>query len=128
MTEAYEPGWGVGGRIRRGDEDAAPFFESVNISPTMCLIVDSANRLVWSGHKDGKIRSWKMDQTLEENPFKEGLSWQAHRGPVFCLTLSSYGMTALVLLPPNNQFFSENWGTKWRTLLVCNCNYAQFLT
>ncbi|CBI24750.3 unnamed protein product, partial [Vitis vinifera] len=91
MTEAYEPGWGVGGRIRRGDEDAAPFFESVNISPTMCLIVDSANRLVWSGHKDGKIRSWKMDQTLEENPFKEGLSWQAHRGPVFCLTLSSYG-------------------------------------
>ncbi|RVW70183.1 Type I inositol polyphosphate 5-phosphatase 13 [Vitis vinifera] len=51
MTEAYEPGWGVGGRIRRGDEDAAPFFESVNISPTMCLIVDSANRLVWSGHQ-----------------------------------------------------------------------------
>ncbi|KAJ9701796.1 hypothetical protein PVL29_006951 [Vitis rotundifolia] len=91
MTDAYEPGWGVGGRIRRGDEDAAPFFESVNISPTMCLIVDSANRLVWSGHKDGKIRSWKMDQTFEENPFKEGLSWQAHRGPVFCLTLSSYG-------------------------------------
>ena len=91
-ADAYVPGWGVGGRIRRGDEDAAPFLESVNTSPTMCLMVDPANRLVWSGHKDGKIRSWKMDQTLEDSPFKEGLSWQAHRGPVFCLTISSYGM------------------------------------
>ncbi|KAL6343270.1 hypothetical protein AAG906_022186 [Vitis piasezkii] len=80
---------------------------SVNISPTMCLIVDSANRLVWSGHKDGKIRSWKMDQTLEENPFKEGLSWQAHRGPVFCLTLSSYVLwLSNLLFSPSFVFLS----------------------
>lgn len=92
FENAYEAGSGLGGRVRRGDEDAAPFYESANTSPTMCLIVDNGNRLVWSGHKDGKIRSWKMDQSLDEMPFKEGLSWQAHRGPVLAMTITSYGM------------------------------------
>lgn len=111
MSDVFEPGWGVGGRIRRGDEDAAPFFESVNTPPTMCLMVDSANRVVWTGHKDGKIRSWKMDQVSEDTPFKEGLSWQAHRGPVLCLTISSYGN----FTSSNNQFlFPENLATKWK--------------
>ncbi|XP_008445942.1 type I inositol polyphosphate 5-phosphatase 12 isoform X2 [Cucumis melo] len=91
FENAYEAGSGLGGRVRRGDEDAAPFYESANTSPTMCLIVDNGNRLVWSGHKDGKIRSWKMDQSLDEMPFKEGLSWQAHRGPVLAMTITSYG-------------------------------------
>ena len=94
FSHAYDPGCGLGGfggRVRRGDEDAAPFHESVNTSPTMCLIVDSGNRLIWSGHKDGKIRSWKMDQPLDDNPFKEGLSWQAHRGPVLSMVLTSHG-------------------------------------
>lgn len=54
-------------------------------------MVDSGNRLIWSGHKDGKIRSWKMDQPLDDVPFKEGLSWQAHRGPVFSMVLTSHG-------------------------------------
>lgn len=92
FENAYEAGSGLGGRVRRGDEDAAPFYESTNTSPTMCLIVDNGNRLMWSGHKDGKIRSWKMDHCFEEMPFKEGLSWQAHRGPVLAMTLTSYGM------------------------------------
>jgi hypothetical protein len=94
FENAYEPGCGLGGfggRVRRGDEDAAPFHESVNTSPTMCLLVDCANRLIWSGHKDGKIRSWKMDQPLDDTPFKEGLSWQAHRGPVLSMVLTSQG-------------------------------------
>lgn len=91
FENAYEAGSGLGGRVRRGDEDAAPFYESTNTSPTMCLIVDNGNRLVWSGHKDGKIRSWKMDQSLDDMPFKEGLSWQAHRGPVLAMTLTAYG-------------------------------------
>ncbi|XP_011655531.1 type I inositol polyphosphate 5-phosphatase 12 isoform X2 [Cucumis sativus] len=91
FENAYEAGSGLGGRVRRGDEDAAPFYESTNTSPTMCLIVDNGNRLMWSGHKDGKIRSWKMDHCFEEMPFKEGLSWQAHRGPVLAMTLTSYG-------------------------------------
>lgn len=93
LEDSYEPGAGIGGRARRGDEDAAPFYESANTSPTMCLMVDCGNRLVWTGHKDGKIRSWKMDQTLDDanNPFKEGLSWQAHRGPVLAMIFSSQG-------------------------------------
>ncbi|KHN22619.1 Type I inositol-1,4,5-trisphosphate 5-phosphatase 12 [Glycine soja] len=90
IQNAYEPGNGLGGKVRRGDEDAAPFFESLDTSPTLCLAVDNGNRLVWSGHKDGKIRSWKMDQRFA-TPFKEGLSWQAHRGPVLAIVFSSYG-------------------------------------
>lgn len=94
FNNVYDPGCGLGGfggRVKRGDEDAAPFHESVNTSPTLCLMVDGGNRLVWSGHKDGKIRSWKMDQPLEDTPFKEGLSWQAHRGPVLSMVLTSHG-------------------------------------
>ncbi|CAN8318308.1 unnamed protein product [Cochlearia groenlandica] len=98
FDDAFEPGCGLSGRVRRGDEDAAPFQESASTSPTTCLMVDNGNRLVWSGHKDGKIRSWKMDPEAENNdvddddtPFKEGLSWQAHKGPVNSIIMSSYG-------------------------------------
>lgn len=96
LEEAYEVGCGVAGQVRRGDEDTAPFHESVTISPTLCLMTDHGNRLVWSGHKDGKIRAWKMYQPVTGNaddskPFKERLSWQAHRGPVNYIVMSSYG-------------------------------------
>ncbi|XP_047319211.1 type I inositol polyphosphate 5-phosphatase 12-like [Impatiens glandulifera] len=91
LSDAHEPGIGMDGRARRGDEDAAPFYESTSTSPTMCLIIDSSSKLIWSGHKDGKIRSWKMDQTMDDNPFQEGLSWQAHRGPILCMAISSHG-------------------------------------
>ncbi|XP_010522246.1 PREDICTED: type I inositol polyphosphate 5-phosphatase 13-like [Tarenaya hassleriana] len=92
LEDAYEVGCGIGGQVRRGDEDTAPFHESTTTSPTMCLMIDHCNRLVWSGHKDGKIRSWKIDQPVDDsNPLKEGLSWQAHRGPVNSIVMSSYG-------------------------------------
>ncbi|GAA0147127.1 phosphatase [Lithospermum erythrorhizon] len=92
FSDAYEPGVGIGGRARRGDEEAAPFFESANTSPTICLVVDEGGKCVWSGHKDGKIRSWKMEQANTDNTnFKEGLSWQAHRAPVLAMVFSSYG-------------------------------------
>lgn len=92
FSDQYECGIGIGGRARRGDEDAAPFYESADISPTLCLMFDSGNKLIWSGHKDGKIRSWRTDQpNSDDSPFKEGLSWNAHRGPVLSLMLSSYG-------------------------------------
>ncbi|CAH2059878.1 unnamed protein product, partial [Thlaspi arvense] len=96
MEEAYEVGYGIGGQVRRGDEDTAPFYESVIISPTLCLMIDHGNRLVWSGHKDGKIKAWKMNQPItntadDSKPFKERLSWQAHRGPVNHIVMSSYG-------------------------------------
>ncbi|XP_028807480.1 type II inositol polyphosphate 5-phosphatase 15 [Neltuma alba] len=87
---------GVEETIMRGDEDTAPFSESVRTSPALCLVSDEGNRLVWSGHKDGKIRCWHMNQDLDENQsgrtrFHERLSWQAHRGPVLSLTITSYG-------------------------------------
>lgn len=94
FDDAFEPGCGLGGHVRRGDEDAAPFHESASTSPTTCLMADNGNRLVWSGHKDGKIRSWPMDPSSEnedDTPFKEGLSWQAHKGPVNSVIMSSYG-------------------------------------
>ncbi|KAK2998745.1 hypothetical protein RJ639_023184 [Escallonia herrerae] len=91
FCDEFELGIGTGGRARRGNEDAAPFYESANTSPTMCLMVDAGSKLVWSGHKDGKIRSWRMDHTLDDNPFKEGLSWQAHRSPVLSMVISCYG-------------------------------------
>lgn len=92
FSDQYKPGMGIGERASRGDEDAAPFHESTNTSPTLCLMVDSGSRLIWSGHKDGKIRSWKMDQSnFDESSFKEGLSWQAHRGSVLSVVMYSYG-------------------------------------
>lgn len=99
FDDAFEPGCGLSGRVRRGDEDAAPFHESASTSPTTCLMVDNGNRVVWSGHKDGKIMSWKMDHGPDnksddgedDTPFSEGLSWQAHKGPVNSIIMSSYG-------------------------------------
>ncbi|KAF8388653.1 hypothetical protein HHK36_027330 [Tetracentron sinense] len=83
--------WNLSDAYGAGAENAAPFHESAQTSPTMCLIVDAGNRLVWTGHKDGKIRSWKMDQSLDGTPFREGLSWQAHRPPVLSMVITSYG-------------------------------------
>lgn len=75
-----------------GDEEAAPFYESVQTSPTLCVIADEGSRVVWSGHRDGRIRAWKMDQCLElGSAFREALSWQAHRGPVLSIVMTSYG-------------------------------------
>ncbi|KAK1390890.1 type I inositol polyphosphate 5-phosphatase 12-like [Heracleum sosnowskyi] len=91
ISDAYAPGIGIGGRARRGDEEAAPFHESVSTSPTVCLAIDCGSKLVWSGHKDGKIRSWNMDEELNDDPFSDGLSWQAYRGSVLALVISSYG-------------------------------------
>ncbi|KAG6422899.1 hypothetical protein SASPL_113281 [Salvia splendens] len=60
-ADAYKPGVGTRGMAKGSDEDAAAFHESVSTSPTTCLIVDQGSKLVWSGHKDGQIRSWKME-------------------------------------------------------------------
>ncbi|RWW22595.1 hypothetical protein GW17_00013199 [Ensete ventricosum] len=100
--------WGYGAMVKRGDEKSAPFCESCRTSPTLCLVLDAANGLIWSGHKDGKIRSWKIDQATTANsapddgncasavggapPFREGLSWLAHhRSPVLSMVITSYG-------------------------------------
>ncbi|XVE90703.1 hypothetical protein DITRI_Ditri20bG0098300 [Diplodiscus trichospermus] len=78
------------------EEAAAPFRESSPLSSNgsgnaavMCMVGDEGNGVVWSGHKDGRIRGWKMD--CEIGGFKEGWCWQAHRGPVLSIVFSCYG-------------------------------------
>ncbi|KAI9198711.1 hypothetical protein LWI28_021011 [Acer negundo] len=84
------------------EDGTAPFKESVKgVSALMCLVGDegSGSGLVWSGHRDGKVRCWKMmNQNQNQNQygclsdgFREALSWQAHRGPVLSLCISSHG-------------------------------------
>lgn len=65
------------------------------MSPTMCMVVDAGDRLVWTGHRDGKIRSWMMDQNPDGGPFREGFAWHAHRGPVLAIVISAYGMNSI---------------------------------
>ncbi|KAJ4805284.1 Endonuclease/exonuclease/phosphatase family protein [Rhynchospora pubera] len=108
LCEKYDT---PGGGVRRGDENSAPFYETGRTSPVICLKVDQASGVVWSGHKDGKVRSWKVEVGAEKAPdadplvcnlgnggglhggyFREGLSWQAHsRAPVLSMVITSYG-------------------------------------
>ncbi|KAM7502949.1 hypothetical protein LguiB_001853 [Lonicera macranthoides] len=83
--DIYDGKMGIGS----GDEEAVGFRESMGTAATLCLVMDGGNRVVWSGHKDGKIRCWKMDGN--SIPFKEGISWQAHRDPVLSIAITSYG-------------------------------------
>ncbi|KAJ8753067.1 hypothetical protein K2173_011835 [Erythroxylum novogranatense] len=76
-----------------GTEDTAPYKESSMSSTAaaavLCMLGDEATGMVWTGHRDGRIKSWKMH--ISSNSFKESLSWFAHRSPVLCLIISSYG-------------------------------------
>lgn len=118
-------GWGAG--ARRGDEESAPFREGMPAPPALCVAVDRANRLLWTGHKDGRIRSWRMDldaaATAPAPPpggagdgggsvggsnhggpsnapvFKEALTWQAYgRTPVLSMVVTSYGEHMLPMI------------------------------
>ncbi|XP_042437362.1 type II inositol polyphosphate 5-phosphatase 15-like isoform X1 [Zingiber officinale] len=102
VSDAFE-GFGRRGfgtwKPKRGDEESAPFEESCFTSPTICLVVDPSSGLVFSGHKDGRIRIWRMESEPEgrklgmENggDLAYSLSWQAHRSPVLSMTLTSHG-------------------------------------
>uniref|UniRef100_A0A0D3H2B3 Inositol polyphosphate-related phosphatase domain-containing protein n=1 Tax=Oryza barthii TaxID=65489 RepID=A0A0D3H2B3_9ORYZ len=71
--------------------------ESVPVPPVLCVEADAANALVWTGHKDGRIMSWRMDLAAggddDDAPlFREALTWQAHsRTPVLSMVITSYG-------------------------------------
>ncbi|KAK8946583.1 Type I inositol 1,4,5-trisphosphate 5-phosphatase 13 [Platanthera zijinensis] len=121
LSDVYDV-WN-GRPAKRGDEGSAPFFESERTSPVVCLVADEASSFIWSGHKDGRIRSWKIpkqgseylweggegeDTRILENTigartgdpgslFKEGLSWQAHRTSVLSMIITSYGNLNLKL-------------------------------
>ncbi|TVU04987.1 hypothetical protein EJB05_48134, partial [Eragrostis curvula] len=102
LDEVFTGPAAAGGAARRGDEESAPFRESVPAPPALCVAVDGANRLVWTGHRDGRIRAWRMDHAAAaagdgagagaDTMFKEALSWQAFsRTPVLSIVITSYG-------------------------------------
>ncbi|WOK97459.1 type II inositol polyphosphate 5-phosphatase 15-like [Canna indica] len=85
-------------RPNRGDEESAPFRESSFTSPTICLVVDSDRGFVCSGHKDGQIRIWRLEQPQVRNcpperrgDLAESLSWQAHQSPILSMAITSHG-------------------------------------
>ncbi|KAL8166219.1 hypothetical protein V2J09_007718 [Rumex salicifolius] len=88
FSELYSPETDM---ARAGDEMSAPFRESVTTPGVVCMVADEGAKAFWTGHLDGKIRCWMLDQMLDGDGFKERLSWQAHRGPVLSMTISSYG-------------------------------------
>ncbi|KAF3455195.1 hypothetical protein FNV43_RR05643 [Rhamnella rubrinervis] len=49
----------------KGHEDTLPFTESAKTSPALCLVADEGTKVVWSGHRDGRIRCWRMEQEVE---------------------------------------------------------------
>lgn len=87
------------GFVVDGDEESAPYRESGSVAPTLCLVGCEGSRMVLSGHKDGRIRCWKMlsdcrngdDDDNDGSVFKEILCWQAHRGPVLSMVVTLYG-------------------------------------
>ncbi|CAK7325999.1 unnamed protein product [Dovyalis caffra] len=87
--------------IYGGSDGTAPFKESVALnsgSGVTCLVGDDGGRVVWSGHRDGRIRCWKMDPGPGSDPcrVKEVLSWVAHRGTVMSMIMTSYGQGFVV--------------------------------
>ncbi|KAL2539720.1 Type II inositol 1 [Abeliophyllum distichum] len=90
--------YGCGAEEGEEEEGTVRNWESVLCPATLCVVGDAGNKVVWSGHKDGRIRCWKMmdfngsgNDTGNRSGFKEVLSWQAHRGPVLSMTMTSYG-------------------------------------
>ncbi|XP_075486048.1 type II inositol polyphosphate 5-phosphatase 15-like [Primulina tabacum] len=92
-----------GGQAEDGEleeEGTVRYWESAQVeSATMCLVGDGGSRALWTGHKDGRIRCWKMMDIFSgtgnngsyRNGFQELLAWQAHHGPVLSIVVSSYG-------------------------------------
>lgn len=78
-----------------GEEDAAAFTVlPVHGSSTSCLVVDTANNIVWSGHRDGMVRSWStnFNSSTDKTGMKTSMfMWEAHPGPVAAIVLSTYG-------------------------------------
>ncbi|GKV38501.1 hypothetical protein SLEP1_g46411 [Rubroshorea leprosula] len=87
----------------RGPVDIPTLFKEVSSTlpsasaAVMCMVGDEGSGLVWSGHRDGRVRCWRMYSGT--GSFKEGFSWQAHHGPVLSMVITSYG-----------QFFYQSFG------------------
>lgn len=97
-----------GGATEGDEEGTVRYWGSAQVpAAALCVVGDGGNRVVWSGHRDGRIMCWKMlDFSIKVNGrgndgggngFHEVFSWQAHRGPVLSMVASSYGNLDLCL-------------------------------
>ncbi|KAJ8425964.1 hypothetical protein Cgig2_033893 [Carnegiea gigantea] len=80
--------------VRVENEMTAAFRESAETPEVTCMVADEGGGVVRSGHKDGRIRCWRMEmdqRRRRENGVRECLSWQAHQGPVLSMVMTSYG-------------------------------------
>ncbi|KAL8532975.1 hypothetical protein ACS0TY_009293 [Phlomoides rotata] len=91
-----------GGSTEGDEEGTVRYWRSAEVpAAVLCVVGDGGNRVVWSGHRDGRIICWKMLDFSSKvngkgndggrNGFHEVFSWQAHRGPVLSMVASSYG-------------------------------------
>jgi len=60
-----------------------------------CLLTDPGHGVVWSGHSDGRVVSWRLEAARAGQPAGLGggavAAWQAHKGPISALTLTAAG-------------------------------------
>ncbi|KAG6557250.1 hypothetical protein Mapa_001177 [Marchantia paleacea] len=87
-----------------GDEDAAAYeFLRLQGSTTVSMAADVANEVIWTGHRDGKIRLWSARPSTDSESSSSSSSsskresrsaslvFQAHRPAVTALVITSYG-------------------------------------
>lgn len=83
-----------GGNNPLGDEDAASYTVLAS-GPTLCLAMDTGNQVIWTGHRDGKIRAWPLKiragASQKRDPVDHALVWDAHQAPVTAITITPYG-------------------------------------
>lgn len=83
-----------GGNNPLGDEDAAS-YNVLPSGPTLCLAMDTGNQVVWTGHRDGKVRAWPLSirggDPQKRDPIDHALVWDAHQAPVTAITITPYG-------------------------------------
>jgi hypothetical protein len=77
-----------------GDEDAAG-YTVLTSGPTLCLAMDTGNQVVWTGHRDGKVRAWPLNirggDSQKRDPVEHVLVWDGHQAPVTAITITPYG-------------------------------------
>uniref|UniRef100_A0A7I4BC76 Inositol polyphosphate-related phosphatase domain-containing protein n=1 Tax=Physcomitrium patens TaxID=3218 RepID=A0A7I4BC76_PHYPA len=91
--EDASSGGSEGSNNSPGDEDAAAYIPLVvNSGATMCLAMDNANQIIWSGHRDGRLRAWPLNIRDGGSQGRDQiLEWDGHQAPVTAITITSYG-------------------------------------
>ncbi len=92
-TREYNVVIAVVDNLIEGEHTVAYHLLAVHKEPISYVAMDVAYHIVWSGHKNGKVRSWPM-QVVTEKPMTTtipSLMWGAHQSPVTAIVIYSYG-------------------------------------